>query len=149
MFRSSEKKASSGGGKQKRLPVFSMALVACYLIIAALFFIYGFGDGRPAPEPLPTEPPETTREAPLVPMFEPAPVEYVAQAIPLPPEVQVKGVWLWTYSSREQIEELIDLVADENTVLNTIVLDAKNENGRVIYLSNDEFADWRPTRKVI
>jgi len=147
MSKSNKNKTSSGGRKQKRLPVFSMALVACYLIIAALFFIYGFGDRRPAPEPPPAEPPEITRAVPIVPMSETTSGEYVAEAIPLPPEVQVKGIWLWAYSSREQIEELMDLVADENTVLNTIVLDVKNENGRVIHLSNDEFAAWRPTRE--
>ena len=37
----------------KRLPVFSIALVFCYLAVAVLFFIYGFGVGK-----APVEPPE-------------------------------------------------------------------------------------------
>jgi hypothetical protein len=148
----------NGGGnlsenkvKRKRLPVFSILLVACFIIASVVFFIYGMAEspGRvfPSPESDPSvinnsdDPVPSTEQIPS-PSPEPT-------APPLPPPVIVKGIWVRAYSSsnKEIMDKLIELVSDDNTILNTIVLDAKNENGRVIHLSNNEFSHWRPSRE--
>jgi len=128
MFGNFNRNAAYGNGKRKRLPVFSIALVLCYLAVAVLFFMYGFGDGRAAQEPAaevvavtptPTPTPETTPE-PEAP-----------EPIPLPPPVKVKGIWVgaWFIVEEGLLDSYIELC--ETTEVNTLVFDIKEEHGYV------------------
>jgi hypothetical protein len=129
----------SGNGTGKRLPIFSISLVTCYLVVVTLFFIYGFGEGR-APEAPPAEPLETPSEAPPAEDYISNGVRYDLEPIGLPPEVQVKGIYVgaWFASDRSVMDNFIDLC--ETTEINALVLDVKEDHGYVtIPTGNDRF----------
>ena len=119
----------SASGKKKRLPVFSVLLVTCYLIAMILFFVFAFGDEKdrtgsgdePVIETTPP-PPETA---------EPEPEPIIFEPIPLPPPVEVKGIWVgaWFIVEPGRLERYIELC--ETTEINTIVIDIKEEHGYV------------------
>ena len=53
---------TSRNGRRKRFPVFSVVLVACYLVVSVWFFLYGLGEGTksdPDEAPGGQAPPET------------------------------------------------------------------------------------------
>jgi len=135
MFGSNNQNTESGSGKKKRLPVFSVSLVICYLVVSVLFFVYGFGEGRNpvvSVEPVTTPtvaPPVVTPE----PVFEPVEDE----TIPLPPAVKVRGIWLGAWwATQEKIDSFIDLC--ETTEINTLVIDVKEEHGHITFLTDNE-----------
>ena len=130
MFGFNNRHTTSGKKGKKRFPIFSISLIACYLVVSVLFFVYGFGDRRtPAPESTPP-----LEEAPIAAPIAQSeviiePVE--DEAIALPPPVQVKGIWLgaWYIVEQERLDNYIDLI--ETTELNALVIDIKEEHGYV------------------
>ena len=136
---SERKHSTSGGGKRKRLPVFSIVLISCYLVISALVFAYGIreGPGRApaAPSAEPTTPVSTVApvETPTPDVGQPA-----EQSIPLPPAIKVKGIWVgaWYAGDQEKMDNYIELI--DRTELNAIVLDVKEEYGHVTFLTENE-----------
>ena len=128
MNEENKRNTASRNKKRKRLPIFSISLVACYLVVSALFLMYGFGEGRTTrvgneepemqatPSPIPT------------PDFE---EEQEPERIPLPPATEVKGIWVgaWHAIDEARMANFIDLA--ENTEINAIVLDIKEEHGYV------------------
>jgi len=121
------RKGTSGSGKRRRLPVFSIVLVVCYIAVAVVFFVYGFGDGK-APE-LEPEPVVAATPAPVVtpdptPDPTPAPKE-------LPPAVKVKGIYFgaWFAVNQAMMDKYVELC--ETTELNALVLDIKEDHGYV------------------
>jgi len=140
MFGLNNRFSATGDGKKRRLPVFSISLVACYLVVSAIFFVYGFGEGRAQPAAPAEQPVEVLTVAPQIDMPEvaPEPQVYLDDSIPLPPPVQVRGIWVgaWFSGDPERMENFIDLV--DTTELNTIVLDLKEEHGHVTFLTDNE-----------
>ena len=128
MFEENNSKTASGSKTKKRIPIFSISLVACYLVVAALFFMYGFGEGRAGRE-APEEPEiaATPTPTPTPDIEEPTEPE----RIPLPPAVEVKGVWVgaWHAIDEARMANFIDLA--ETTEINALVLDIKEEHGYV------------------
>jgi len=118
----------------KRLPIFSIALVVCYLAVAALFFVYGFGEGRGSEQP-----PEEVAASTPVPAQAPLPTpEPEPEPVPLPPPVQVKGIWVgaWFIVEEGLLDSYIEIA--ETTELNAFVFDIKEEHGYVtIPMSSD------------
>ena len=120
----------SASGKKKRLPVFSVFLIFCYLTAIVLFLIYGLGEGRDRtgvpdePVAAATTPPPS--ETPVI-----APEAVKSEPIPLPPPTEVKGIWVgaWFIVEPGRLERYIELC--ETTEINTIVIDIKEEHGYV------------------
>jgi hypothetical protein len=141
MWNSNNGYTSANGRKRKRLPIFSISLVACYLVVAIIFFAYGFGEGRSRPETVqapPTAAPVTTPTPPVT-TFDYSPEPIADDPIPLPPPVQVRGIWVgaWYSSNKERMDNYIKLI-EESSVFNTIVLDVKEEHGHVTFLTDNE-----------
>jgi hypothetical protein len=139
MRESNNRNTTSGSAKKRRLPIFSVSLIVCYLIVSGFFFVYGFGDGRLSAD-VPAGPKSVERiplvvETPEI-VYEPT----VAEPIPLPPPVQVKGIWIgaWFIVEPGRLENFIDLC--ETTEINTLVIDVKDEYGHVtIPMESDIF----------
>jgi len=129
---------TSKNGRRKRVPVFSVVLVVCYLVGAAFFIIYGLGNNRQVPE-LPESLLADIPEPIAIPAVIPDPV--VQEPIPLPPPVQVKGIWLgawWIAEDDELLDRYIELC--ETTELNALVIDIKEEYGYVTMpVSGDKY----------
>jgi len=138
MAETSKVKKTYKNGKRKRLPVFSILLVICYLIVAGIFIFYGFGDGRSA-----NEQPDSVAVATPLPLILPdiTPDPAIREPVPLPPPVQVKGIWLgawWIAEDEGLLDRYIELC--ETTELNTLVIDIKEEYGYVTMpVSSDKF----------
>ncbi|MDR2569740.1 MAG: putative glycoside hydrolase [Oscillospiraceae bacterium] len=137
-----QKKASENVGK-KRLPVFSLLLIACYLVVCVLFLVYGFGEGRVREESpdlsLADEtatPPVETPDNNTVTVTDYPPNNITNPE--LPPEVQVKGVYVgaWFAVDKEVMDNFIDLC--ETTELNALVLDVKEDHGYITMPTNNE-----------
>ncbi|MCL2627190.1 MAG: GTP-binding protein [Oscillospiraceae bacterium] len=134
--RSSRKKRNSFF---RRLPKFSVILVSCYVIIAAIFFAYGMseGPGRIYPSGTPTPPVEAPSPSPTV--RPPPTVDPNASAphVSLPPAVEVRGLWynIW-FPQDNSLRKCIEYV--EATELNTIVIDIKEDGGRVTFRTDNE-----------
>jgi len=137
MYEDNNNHTTSNKMRKKRLPIFSISIVACYLVVATLFFAYGFGEGRSAREapeeleivatPTPTPTPEAEEE--------PEP-----ERIPLPPPVEVKGVWVGAWHAIDEVRmaNFIDLA--ETTEINALVLDIKEEHGYITMpVDNDSY----------
>ncbi|MDR2589740.1 MAG: putative glycoside hydrolase [Oscillospiraceae bacterium] len=123
--------------------MFSIVIVIAFALTTVVLFSQGMADapGRsilsPDVDPSPTD--DLFNTSTPTPSASPDPV------LPdLPPRVQVRGIWVGAahYQDREQMKIHLEML--ENTTLNAIVLDVKNEAGQVIHLSNDDFAAWRP-----
>jgi len=128
MYEENNRNKNASNKKKKRLPIFSISIVACYLVVAGLFFTYGFGEGRGARQSAP-EPEVIVDPAPiLAPIETPEPEP---ERIPLPPAVEVKGVWVgaWHAIDEARMANFIDLA--ETTEINALVLDIKEEHGYV------------------
>ena len=130
---------TSRNGRRKRFPVFSVVLVACYLVVSVLFFLYGFGEGArsdPSEEPggqtlpetaaPPVETPDMTAEPP------------VSEPVPLPPAVTVKGIYVggWFAGDKARMDNYIDLCA--STEINALVIDVKEDHGYITFLTDNE-----------
>ena len=127
----------SGRGKRKRLPLFSVVLIACYLIVSAFFFVYGFGDGRVPDDPAPATPANGSITPPAEPPQEPPdPVE--EPPVELPPAVKVKGIYVgaWFAGNKERMDNYIDLC--ETTEINSLVLDVKEDHGYITFFTDNE-----------
>ena len=137
MSNSNNSNKVSDRGNKKRLPVFSISLIACYLVVSIVFFVNGFGERR-TPSPPPIEPIEDETLTPLV--EEPVTTQEpdVDDPMSLRPAVKVKGIWIgaWFSGEQESMDNFIDLV--ESTDLNTIVLDLKEEHGHITFLTDNE-----------
>ena len=138
MFGSSSNQTDSGSGKRKRLPVFSIILIVCYVAVAVWFFAYGIRGE--APPDAPAEPVAATVTPPTVeqPPAEEEPI--VTEPVPLPPPVKVKGIYLgaWFAVDQEKMDNYIDLC--ETTEVNALVLDVKEDHGYVtIPIDNDQY----------
>ena len=136
---SDKKHPTSGGRKRKRLPVFSIVLISCYLVISVLVFAYGIreGPGRtPASAPVEPTTPVSTEEPAETPT--PEIEQSDEQSIPLPPAIKVKGIWVgaWYAGDKAKMDNYIDLI--DRTELNAIVLDVKEEYGHVTFLTDNE-----------
>jgi len=128
--------------RQKKLPIFTIVLISCYFVIAVIFFAYGMSEGpgrvytQPEPSPTPT--------ATIGPFTPPPPStpdpNADTQRVPMPPAVQAKGIFynIW-YPERPVANSLamcIELI--ESTDLNAIVIDVKEDGGRVTFRSDSE-----------
>jgi len=122
---------------KKPLPVFTIVLLSCYLIITAVFFAYGMAEGPgriyPAKDPTPT---------PLInnptPTPTPTPTQNGEQPpVAMPPAVQVKGLFynIW-YPEENTLGKCIDYI--ESTEMNAIVIDIKCDAGRVTFFTDNE-----------
>ena len=139
MTESNSKYSASGGGKRKRLPVFSIILIACYLVVSVLFFMYGFGEGsgrypdEPSVEPTPVETAVAPTGTPDI-SNEPA----VSEPLSLPPAVEVKGIYVggWFAGDRSRMDNYIDLCTE--TEINTLVIDVKEDHGYITFLTDNE-----------
>jgi len=133
------KHPAPGGGKRKRLPVFSIVLIFCYLVISVLVFAYGIreGPGRTPASP-PAEPTPSVNTAVPVETSTPEIEQNAEQSIPMPPAVKVKGIWVgaWYAGDQEKMNNYIDLI--DRTELNAIVLDVKEEYGHITFLTENE-----------
>ena len=135
MSESANQRKYSARGRRKRLPIFSVALTACYVIVAGVFlyfmFSYVSSDTAPEEDPVVLTP---------VPVETPEPLTSDIQGNkPLPPAVKVKGVWLgawWIAEDDKLIERYIEIC--ETTELNSLVIDIKEEYGYVIMPMEDE-----------
>ena len=138
MFGTNNRHTASGSGSKRRLPVFSISLVVCYLTVVVLFFVYGFGEGKP-PAEVPEEASVAVTATP--PVATPAVYEpEVVEPVELPPAVKVRGVYLgaWFAVNQDRMDNFIDLC--ETTEVNAIVLDIKEDHGYVtIPTDNDLF----------
>ena len=125
---------SSTSKSGKRMPIFSIVLVACYLTVAVLFFVYGFGNRRGAEEP-PEQVVVTTPAPTPIPEVTPEPA---SEPIPLPPPVQVKGIWVgaWYIVEDGLLDSYIEVA--ETTELNALVFDIKEEHGYVTIPMNSD-----------
>jgi len=135
MPENSKKIKSALSGKRRRVPIFSISLVFCYLLVAAIFIMYGFGDGRSAGE----QPDNQVVDSPLPVLTIISTPEPTPEPIPLPPPVKVKGVWLgawWIAEDAGLLDRYIELC--ETTELNTLVIDIKEEYGYVTIPINDD-----------
>ncbi|MDR2599703.1 MAG: putative glycoside hydrolase [Oscillospiraceae bacterium] len=119
--------------------------MAAFVITTVILFMQGMAGapGRFGDDPDDDQPPNGD----LVVTPTPTPTIEPTPFIPnLPPRVEVRGIWVGVehYGNSTYMNELFDLI--ENSILNTMVLDIKNEEGQVIHLTNDDFAAWRPER---
>ena len=136
MFGFNSRNTSTGTQKRKRLPVFSIALIVCYITVAVVFFAYWFGnkeDGSDTPD-------EPAAEAPVihaVPIPVVTPDQTVVEPVPLPPAVKVKGIYLgaWYIVDKERLDNYIELC--ETTEVNALVLDVKEDHGYVTFPVGD------------
>jgi len=137
MFGSKNRKNTSGSKNRKRLPVFSIALVVCYIAVAAMFLFYGFGNKKDNAE----TPVEPVAEAPFImPVVTPEtePEQNIPEPVPLPPAVKVKGLYLgaWYVVDKERLDNYIELC--ETTEVNALILDVKEDHGYITFPVNDE-----------
>ena len=140
MNESDNNNSTSSDRKRKRLPVFSIILVSCYLVVAVLFFAYGIGAGPGrVPAAVPTESPPENTPTPVE-TFAPEPEPDVVAAILMPPPVQVKGIWVNVWFAGHEPgfywDDYIDLI--ESTELNAIVIDVKEDNGHITFPTDNE-----------
>ena len=139
MAGSGKKYSTSRSGRRRRFPVFSVVLVTCYLVVAVLFFLYGFGEGtRSDPDEAPgvEAPPETTAPPVETPDLNTEPL--VNEPVPLPPAVAVKGIYIGgrTAGDKARMDNYIDLCA--TTEINTLVIDVKEDHGYITFLTDNE-----------
>jgi len=113
--------------KGRRIPVFSIVLIVCYLAVGAFFIMYAIG-GSSSNEP-PEEVVAATPEPTPTPELITEPV--ISEPVPLPPPVPVKGIWIgaWFVVEDGLLDSYIELA--ENTELNAFVIDIKEEHGYV------------------
>jgi len=128
-----------GGGKQRSLPIFSIALISCYLVITVVFFAYGMSEGpgrvytevNPSSEPVAGSPPPS-RPPPPTPNGNGG-----NQHVAMPPAVEVKGLFynLW-FPEDNSLRKCVEYI--EATDLNAIVIDIKCDAGRVMFKTDNE-----------
>ena len=136
MPESNNRNTASGRGKRKRFPLFSIALVVCYIAVAAIFIVYGFGEGRTADEDTAEPVAETIAPPVEEPVISQEPV--VDEIVRLPPAVKVKGIYVgaWFAVDKDRMDNYIDLC--ESTEINTLVLDVKEDHGYVTFPTDSE-----------
>ena len=139
MAGSGDKYKTSRNGKRKRFPIFSLVLVACYLVVSVLFFLYGFGEGTKSdPDEPPGEgtPAETASPPVVMPDITAEPP--ADEPVPLPPAVTVKGIYVggWFAGDKARMDNYIDLCA--STEINTLVIDVKEDHGYITFLTDNE-----------
>ena len=142
-FGSNQNKAK--GSKQKGLPVFSIVLVASFLLITVIFFSVGMGEG-PGRVYTPVETPGANGDTDLTPTPTPPPTADPngdSAHVPMPPAVKAKGIYYnqW-FPENDALKRCIEVI--EATQLNAIVIDVKEDNGFVtIDTENEAFPRTR------
>ena len=121
------------------MPIFSIALVACYFIITIIFFFSGMSEG-PGRVYTPVDNSPNSGESAATPTPTPTPTPDQngdSQNLPMRPAVKVKGLFynLW-YPEDNALRKCIDYI--ESTELNAIVIDIKCDNGRVMFQTDNE-----------
>jgi len=139
MFNFKSNQNTAKGNKIFNLPVFSIAIIACYLLITVVFFAYGMSEG-PGRVYTPREDSSASGDATPTPTPTPTPTtdpEGNVQNTPMRPAVKAKGIYYnqW-FPENNAIERCIEVI--ETTQLNAIVLDVKEDNGFVTIATENE-----------
>ncbi|MCL2080396.1 MAG: putative glycoside hydrolase [Oscillospiraceae bacterium] len=123
----------------KRLPLLSIFIVACYLVVMTIFFVSGMiaGPGRVYPDSSdePTLDPDLLNATPHPAVNTPDTDNIVTVQMPEP--VKVKGIYynLW-FPEDDALGHCIELI--ETTELNAIVIDVKDDSGLITFQTDNE-----------
>ena len=140
MFNRNNEKTGRQGGKRRRLPVFSIVLVLCYLVVFIWFLINGFGKGEQDLDEDPNEPVAVTSF--VTPDMEllyitPPDTDVKTDEDP-PPAVKVKGLYVsaWRAGMADRMDRFMELC--ETTEINALVIDVKDDLGQITFITETQ-----------
>jgi len=138
MFKRYSRKSRSK--KVMGLPLFTVALLSCYLVITVIFFVSGMseGPGRIYPDAAVSPTPPESINTPVPPTPTADPNTNVIVYPLMPPAVKAKGIYynVW-FPEDNALARCIELI--ESSELNTVVIDVKVDAGRVTIKTDNAF----------